>query len=101
MRCLAELMFEETGKRTLTFETRAGLLNCWKGTAPLVSTVDMGKPRFAWNEIPLAEEFRELAAYNVTVILSGILRSSADWKMIAEWTMSALPESLPASSSAV
>jgi glutaminase len=34
----------------------------------------------------LAEEFRELAAYHVTVILSGIRRSSPDWKMIAEWT---------------
>jgi len=32
----------------------------------------------------LAEEFRELASYHVTVILSGILRSSAEWAMIAE-----------------
>ena len=34
----------------------------------------------------LAEEFRELAAYHVTVILSGIKRASPEWKMIAEWT---------------
>ena len=27
MRCVAELMFRETGKDTLTFETQAGLLN--------------------------------------------------------------------------
>jgi glutaminase len=33
----------------------------------------------------LAEEFRELARLHVTVILSGIKRSSADWKMIKEW----------------
>jgi len=33
----------------------------------------------------LAEEFRELAQLHVTVILSGIKRSSADWKMIKEW----------------
>ena len=59
MRCIADVLFKETGKGTLTFETKAGLLNCWKGDAPLVSTVDMGKPRFAWNEIPLAEEFRD------------------------------------------
>ena len=59
MRCIAELLFRETGKDALTFETPAGLLNCWKGDAPLVSTVDMGKPRFAWNEIPLAEEFAD------------------------------------------
>jgi diaminopimelate epimerase len=35
------------------------LLNCWKADAPGLVTVDMGKPRFAWNEIPLAEEFRD------------------------------------------
>ena len=59
MRCVAELMFRETGRDALTFETQAGLINCWKGATALVSTVDMGKPRFAWNEIPLAEEFAD------------------------------------------
>jgi glutaminase len=34
----------------------------------------------------LAEEFHELAAYHVTVVLSGIRRSSPEWKMIGEWT---------------
>jgi glutaminase len=34
----------------------------------------------------LTEEFRELAAFNVTVVLSGIKRSSADWKTIGQWT---------------
>jgi diaminopimelate epimerase len=58
-RCIAELMFRETGKDAVTFETPAGLLNTWKGTAPLVSTVDMGAPRFGWSEIPLAEEFAD------------------------------------------
>ena len=33
----------------------------------------------------LTEGFRELAAFNVTVILSGIKRTSADWKAIGEW----------------
>jgi diaminopimelate epimerase len=67
MRCVAELMFRETGKSALTFETRAGLLNCWKGEAPHVSTVDMGVPRFAWNEIPLAEEFRDTRAIELQI----------------------------------
>src|SRR5438132_13622682 len=57
MRCIADMLFKETGKTTLTFETRAGLLTCWKGSEPHVATVDMGAPRLAWNEIPLAEEF--------------------------------------------
>src|SRR5260370_29023918 len=34
----------------------------------------------------LAEEFRELAAFHVTVIVSGIKRASEEWKTIAEWT---------------
>jgi diaminopimelate epimerase len=67
MRCIAELLFKETGKRALTFETKAGLLNCWQGEAPQISTVDMGKPRFAWNEIPLAEEFRDTRAIELQI----------------------------------
>jgi glutaminase len=34
----------------------------------------------------VAEEFRELAHCHVTVILSGIKRSSAGWKIVREWT---------------
>jgi len=67
MRCVAELLFKETGKTALTFETKAGLLSCWKGDKPLVSTVDMGKPRFAWNEIPLSEEFRDTRAIELQI----------------------------------
>jgi diaminopimelate epimerase len=67
MRCIAELLFAETGKRALTFETKAGLLNAWKGETPLLSTVDMGPPRFAWNEIPLAEEFRDTRAIELQI----------------------------------
>jgi diaminopimelate epimerase len=67
MRCIADLLFGESGKTALTFETKAGLLNCWKGGEPRVSTVDMGMPRFAWNEIPLAEEFRDTRAIELQI----------------------------------
>jgi diaminopimelate epimerase len=67
MRCVADLLFRETGRTALTFETKAGLLNCWKGQEPQVSTVDMGAPRFAWNEIPLAEEFRDTRAIELQI----------------------------------
>jgi diaminopimelate epimerase len=67
MRCVADLLFRETGQTALTFETKAGLLNCWKGQEPQVSTVDMGAPRFAWNEIPLAEEFRDTRAIELQI----------------------------------
>ncbi len=56
MRCVADIVFRQTGKPALTFETPAGLINCWKGETPLVSTVDMGAPKFGWQDIPLAEE---------------------------------------------
>ena len=59
MRCVVRRLFEKTGQTAVTFETRAGLLNCWQGPQPALYTVDMGAPRFAWQEIPLAEEFRD------------------------------------------
>src|SRR4029079_10354467 len=33
-RCIASLMFDATGQDALTFETTAGLLNCWKADRP-------------------------------------------------------------------
>jgi diaminopimelate epimerase len=60
-RCVASLLFVETGKELLTFETAAGLLNSWRAGTGLV-TVDMGLPRFRWQEIPLAEEFQDTRA---------------------------------------
>jgi diaminopimelate epimerase len=58
MRCVASFVSEAAGKDALVFETEGGLLNCWKGKDGMF-TVDMGRPRFAWNEIPLAEEFHD------------------------------------------
>jgi len=66
MRCVADFVSKECGKTALAFETAAGLLNCWKGEDGLF-TVDMGKPRFAWNEIPLAEEFRDTRAIELQI----------------------------------
>jgi diaminopimelate epimerase len=66
MRCVASLVADESGKSALTFETGAGIINAWKGADGLF-TVDMGKPRFAWNEIPLAEEFRDTRAIELQI----------------------------------
>jgi diaminopimelate epimerase len=57
MRCIADLVSKESGRLALTFETKAGLLPCWVDDRPSVWTVDMGAPRFAWNEIPLGRPF--------------------------------------------
>src|SRR5262249_3897510 len=55
MRCIADLLFRETGGDAATFETRAGLLNCWKADGGV--TVDMGPRRSAGKETRLAEPF--------------------------------------------
>ena len=59
MRCIAELVANENGKRVVNFETSSGLSSCKIEDQPHTVTVDMGKPRFGWQEIPLAEEFRD------------------------------------------
>src|ERR1700748_1137433 len=59
MRCVVRRLFEKTGQTAVTFETAAGLLNCWQGPSPDLYTVDMGAPKFAWQDIPLAEEFAD------------------------------------------
>ncbi|MFA6266294.1 MAG: diaminopimelate epimerase [Pseudolabrys sp.] len=66
MRCVASIVSSESGKQKLAFETNAGILNTWKNDDGLF-TVDMGKPRFAWNEIPLAEEFRDTRAIELQI----------------------------------
>lgn len=66
MRCVASIVFDQTGKDALTFETDAGILNCWKAEGGQF-TVDMGVPRFKWNEIPLAEEFRDTRAIELQI----------------------------------
>lgn len=61
-RCVAWWLMRETGKRELTLETDAGLLICTAGETPDQVSVDMGKPRFGWAEIPLSEEFADTRA---------------------------------------
>lgn len=57
-RCVALSLSEATGMRNMTFESGAGLLTVTVGGADRI-TVDMGKPKFGWEEIPLSEEFRD------------------------------------------
>jgi diaminopimelate epimerase len=59
MRCIASLIARENSKQVVNFETKAGFSSCRIDEKPHVVTVDMGKPRFDWQEIPLAEEFRD------------------------------------------
>jgi diaminopimelate epimerase len=61
MRCVASLISGETGKSRLNFDTTSGLVCCWREDEGLF-TVDMGVPRFRWNEIPLAKEMPDTRA---------------------------------------
>jgi diaminopimelate epimerase len=58
MRCVVQALAAETGQKLFTFETVAGILNAEEHADGLIS-VDMGVPRFGWQDIPLAEEFRD------------------------------------------
>lgn len=58
MRCVVQALADETGRDHFTFETLAGILTAEQHADGLIS-VDMGKPRFGWQEIPLAEEFHD------------------------------------------
>jgi diaminopimelate epimerase len=66
MRCVAALVSAETGHAKLTFETPAGLIACWRTDAGLF-TVDMGQPRFRWDEIPLAREMPDTRVIDLKV----------------------------------
>ena len=66
-RCVGWLLMGETGRQTATIETNAGLLRAYDTGTPETITVDMGKPRFRWDEIPLAEEFRDTRAIELQI----------------------------------
>jgi diaminopimelate epimerase len=57
-RCVAALVAAERGQSKVTIETESGLLSSTVNQDGSV-TIDMGAPRFAWNEIPLAEPFND------------------------------------------
>jgi diaminopimelate epimerase len=66
MRCVASLLSKETGRAAVSFEVDGRVLQTWRGADGLY-TVDMGPPRLAWNEIPLAEEFRDTRAIELQI----------------------------------
>jgi diaminopimelate epimerase len=64
-RCIAALLAEELGRPGVIIETRAGLLQATV-TDDLV-TVDMGRPKFDWDQIPLAEEFADTTGIELQI----------------------------------
>jgi diaminopimelate epimerase len=54
-RCIGALLMDETGRDSVRIRTAADLLHASRADGGLV-TVDMGTPRFGWDEIPLLAE---------------------------------------------
>lgn len=59
-RCVARLLFAETGKSAVTIRSVVGDLLARDAGGGLI-TVDMGQPRLRWGDIPLAREMDTLA----------------------------------------
>jgi diaminopimelate epimerase len=65
-RCVAWLLSEETGSRQVSIDTEAGELAADVTNIDRI-TVDMGHPRFGWQDIPLAEPFHDTRAIELQV----------------------------------
>jgi diaminopimelate epimerase len=65
-RCVVQALAAETGKKAFLFHTVAGLLEAREHEDGTIS-VDMGTPRFGWNEIPLAEEFHDTSRIELQI----------------------------------
>jgi diaminopimelate epimerase len=57
-RCIADIIFSETGEETATIDTKGGFLIATKAGDKLV-TIDQGAPKFGWKDIPLSEAFAD------------------------------------------
>jgi diaminopimelate epimerase len=60
-RCVAALLVAERGSPHVSIETESGLLAATVNKDGSV-TIDMGTPRFNWNEIPLSQKFDDTRA---------------------------------------
>lgn len=63
---MGDRLLGDPSKTLLTLQTKAGLLPA-KRESDLVFTVDMGAPRLAWDEIPLAEPFHDTAHFELQI----------------------------------
>ncbi len=57
-RCIADIVMDERKSDSVTIDTKGGFLSA-RRAGPLMVTIDQGKPRFGWKEIPLSEAFAD------------------------------------------
>jgi diaminopimelate epimerase len=66
-RCIGWLLMGESGGKSATIETNAGLLRAFDTGKPETIAVDMGEPKFGWQDIPLAEPFADTRAIELQI----------------------------------
>ena len=66
MRCVGWWLAQALGKSAFKVETLAGVLDTSVRDMSSI-TVDMGEPRFNWQDIPTAEEFRDTRAIELQI----------------------------------
>jgi diaminopimelate epimerase len=66
MRCVGWMVAGESGRKALKFETKAGVLDVNVAHIGEIA-VDMGRPKFGWREIPLAEAFHDTKAIELQI----------------------------------
>ena len=75
-RCVASLVAAELGEPRVSIETESGMLDAAVNRDGSV-TIDMGAPRFAWNEIPLSKPFDDTRHIELEVDDPGLNSPSA------------------------
>jgi diaminopimelate epimerase len=66
-RCVGWLLMGESGGTSTSIETNAGLLRAFDTGKAQTIAVDMGEPKFGWQDIPLAEPFADTRAIELQI----------------------------------
>ncbi|RUT30412.1 diaminopimelate epimerase [Arsenicitalea aurantiaca] len=64
-RCVAGLLADEMGRDHVVIQTNAGLLSAEVDGGS--ASVDMGRPRFGWSDIPLSEPFADTTGIELQI----------------------------------
>jgi diaminopimelate epimerase len=70
MRCVSWVASGTTGRNAFKFETGAGVLEALVTDTGRIA-VDMGRPRFGWRDIPLAQPFEDTTAIDLSIAQPG------------------------------
>lgn len=70
-RCVAYAILRGTERLQTIVETAAGLLTCTR-IADECFTIDMGKPRFSWRDIPLSHAISDTTALPLSRMVAGL-----------------------------